>query len=485
MEAALKSGRPHAAELLQAAESQEVAGNSAKAAELFVQASQEAPTSALPARSACQALTELGRAEEGLPLCRQAMKLRGSALDERATVAALMRRKTPPNTNEVVEAATLARSATHLMPSAPWGYAALCDIAVRLGDTDMLKSCTTNLERIAPDHYETRYFARFKAPSALSAIAGWSLLLLAGVGTALHAVIRRFRGPGATAAKAIALGVLILMAGARTAAAAGPDPDQLGEIPINDNDPESSVPTPQKRDSDPMAFGSFLLDLSYKGEKAQKRGDHAAAVKYFRALAKAVPDRAVSFARTCDEYEALGDWAKAVQFCRTAVALEGATLADSQHYVRLVLGKTSALNASEIQDVSEMVKQLSSNKETQIPAAELECEFGVRISSLEHLQSCTSVLKKVRPNDTKTTAYEWALAIKQNDFVKARELIERAKQSSMKPEAIEDMVTATNKAQSSFGRIPKNWLIGAAIVLLGATIVVLLAARRRSVARPA
>jgi tetratricopeptide (TPR) repeat protein len=484
MQAILKSGRPRAAELLEAGERQEMAGNTAKAAELFVQASSEAPTNALPARSACQSLTALGRAEEGLPFCRRAMKLRGSALDERATVAALMRRKNPPDTNEVVEAATLARSATHLMPSAPWGYAALCDIAVRLGDTEMLSTCRTRLERIAPDHYETRYFARLKSSSALGALAGWGLLLLAAVGTTVHAVFRRFRAVDASA-KAIALGLLVFTLGVRTAAAAGPDADMLGAIPINDDDPESSVPTPQKRDSDPMAFGTFLLDLSFKGERAQKRGDHAAALKYFRALAKAVPDRAVSFARTCDEYEALGEWNKAVQFCRTAVALEGATLADSQHYARLLLGKTTALNPSEIEDLSEMVKQLGSNNETRIAAAEMECELGVRISSIEHLQSCTSVLKKVRPNDTKTTAYEWALAIKENDFTKARELIDRAKQTSMRPEAIEDMITATNKAQSPLNRVSRKWLIGTAIVLLAGAIATLWFARRRSVARTA
>jgi tetratricopeptide (TPR) repeat protein len=483
--AQLQSSQPHAAELLETGENQLRAGNAAKGAELFVQAAGEAPKSALVARRVCQSLTDLGRAEEGLPSCRRAIELRGSALDARATVAALMSRERPPTPSDVIEAATLARSAAHTMPFQPWGYAALCEIAARLGDREMLESCTSDLERVAPDHYETRYFERLKArgESVFGALAGWALLLLALIGTIAHAVVRRLRHRGAASSAAAAMFLVILTAGTR--ANADPERDMLGELPINDSDPESSVPTPQKRDSDPMAFGTFLMDLSFKAEKAQKRGDHATALKYYRALAKAVPDRSVAFARTCDEYEALGDWAKAVQFCRAAVALEGATLADSQHYVRLVLGKTMALSASEVEDVTEIVKQLGSDGSTRVAAAEMECELGVRTSSTEHLQSCTSVLKRARPNDTKTIAYEWALAIQQKDFAKARDLIDHAKQTSMRPEAIQDMESATKKAQSFWTRVPRRWLFGASGVILAAAIAVLLVARRRPSVRSA
>src|SRR6266487_871633 len=60
----IRSTHPHAGELFDRGEALLFAGDAAQAAELFAQAAEEAPQSALAPRRQCQALTELGNHDE-------------------------------------------------------------------------------------------------------------------------------------------------------------------------------------------------------------------------------------------------------------------------------------------------------------------------------------------------------------------------------------------------------------------------------------
>ena len=67
-------------------------------------------------------------------------------------------------------------------------------------------------------------------------------------------------------------------------------------------------------------------ELIARAEAASQRGDHAAAVRYYRAVASAVPERAVAFSKLCKAHEALGEVQEAIRSCRKALGKGGAEL---------------------------------------------------------------------------------------------------------------------------------------------------------------
>jgi hypothetical protein len=61
-------------------------------------------------------------------------------------------------------------------------------------------------------------------------------------------------------------------------------------FPIDDADPVRDVPTQAEADARPLDFAYYLQELAARADAATARGDHGAAVRYYRALARAVPD---------------------------------------------------------------------------------------------------------------------------------------------------------------------------------------------------
>jgi hypothetical protein len=261
-----------------------------------------------------------------------------------------------------------------------------------------------------------------------------------------------------------------------------PSGDGLSKWKVDDADPVKSVPTNKERDSDPLQFGYHLMDLAEKGGVAAKKGDHRAAVKYFAALAKAVPDRSVSFSRLCTSYEALGDWEKAVQACRTALGLEGVTVADSSHFVRLMLAKRSALTPAELDDVVAVVAHLRADEATSALATDLDCEIGLRLEDVKRLDACASALATTAPDQPRTISYQWALALAQKNFGAARAAIERAKASAIPVEGLHRMEEATVRAEPLWRKVARDWrVISAGATLVGAALIALRMRRRSAV----
>jgi hypothetical protein len=119
--------------------------------------------------------------------------------------------------------------------------------------------------------------------------------------------------------------------------------DHLSDLKIDDADPEASVPGPEEAAREPLQYGYLLQDLAGKGEAASKRGNHAAAARYYAALAKAAPTVAFPPRQMCVELEAAGDIPKAIQACRSAVARLGSTAGDYSHFVSLVVNSKGPL----------------------------------------------------------------------------------------------------------------------------------------------
>jgi tetratricopeptide (TPR) repeat protein len=504
----LRLAHPDALTLLETGETLAMAGNTEQALAQFREAGALAPQSALVARRECQALTFLGRRSEAGTACLRAIRSEGSAMDMRAMVAVLMSGNGPPTTSELAQAMRFARSARDTMPQEPWGYAAECDVAERIGDAQMLERCLVALKYVAPDNYETVRAFALAAPHCVTwqVWTGWAAIAILGIATGVHGGWRKFRRLlWRRRATATAL-VLVVAAGysAPNSARAdeGSPPPQspshegvlerspppqgpshqgmLSDWPVDDQDPESSVPTNHKRDRNPLQFGYWLMDLTYKAVQATKRGDHAGAVKFYKALVKAVPDRSVSFTRLCESYEAMGDWKDAVETCATALTRDGVTIRDYEHYFSLALAKKGSLTASEIGVLNDVIQHLREDPAGADAASDLACQLAVRIEDVTRLQTCAAALAAKAPDDPRTLSYELALALKRGNLKEAEALVERARTTEMAPAGIEQMEREIASIRAARKRRMFAWGLGGLATSVGAGMVIVLATRRRA-----
>lgn len=135
------------------------------------------------------------------------------------------------------------------------------------------------------------------------------------------------------------------------------------EWPVRDDDPEASVPTVAQRERNPLQFGYWVMDLTDKGDAAVGRGDHEAAARYWRALARAVPDRSVAFAKMCASYRAIGAHASAVASCKAALARPGVAVDDFARYLEVVLDEEEPLGHDELADANAVLEHLRATDE--------------------------------------------------------------------------------------------------------------------------
>src|SRR4051794_38185021 len=119
-----ESGAP-AADIAARAEAEVAGGRIQRAAELYAQARQAAPRNGFVDRRQCELLLSLGRWEEAVRACNQAMQDGASVPDLRAMVAVMMSGPGTPTVEDVLHATMSAESAVRLLPGLPWGHAAL------------------------------------------------------------------------------------------------------------------------------------------------------------------------------------------------------------------------------------------------------------------------------------------------------------------------------------------------------------------------
>jgi tetratricopeptide (TPR) repeat protein len=456
--------RPAVAELIEQGEAALRGRELEKAVDLLRRASTASPNGAFAYRLECQALTELGRRDEAIRACQRAISNVGSGMDLRALVGAIV--SVPPTPTELANAFGFAKRARDVMSQEPWGYAAQCDIARRLGDREMLSQTLEDLRRVAPDHDETR---RCEATLAAKRHPwrfglGWGAIAMIVIGTIAHALRSALRASRAAAVAPLALSVTLAFSATARAEAPEPRPPVAGSLSqwaINDEDPVASVPTHAQRDANPLEYGYFIMDLSDRADRALQRGDHASAVKYWLAVAKAVPDKSVGYTKACESYEALGAWEQAVGACKAALQRDGVLVKDYARFVTLVLQKKTPLEMAEIQDLDKLLDRLRRMEEGRKVVDELNCDIGVRIGSAERLETCTHALAESAPEHPRTIYFQWSLALIQKRYDDARQLIERAKAAGTSPERLQQMEKATTAASSVWHRMKRRWPLAA------------------------
>jgi tetratricopeptide (TPR) repeat protein len=254
----------------------------------------------------------------------------------------------------------------------------------------------------------------------------------------------------------IALLASALLARTEPALADAPTPKQqalqASGVVIDAADPESSVPAPEWALKRPMEMGYLLIALADRAEAAEKAGKHLAAARYYRALGKAVPDRAVSFGKACRAYESAGLFEQAAASCREALGKAGVSVEDHLRFVRVTLQLPGALGPTQLEDIEAVLARLESDLHDVAlleSVAYLRCDLGLRLEQVNRLQQCTGALQALGASGPRLLGYEWALSMLNGDTEQARALIERARAARLPPAAIASMVRRLDGARGT------------------------------------
>jgi hypothetical protein len=273
-------------------------------------------------------------------------------------------------------------------------------------------------------------------------------------------------------------------------------PEAIGTtLPIDDVDPESKVPSPEEAMRDPLQMGYLMMALSDRGEAALQQGKPAAAAKYFRAMGKAVPDRAVAFRKACRAHDAAGERAKAIETCRAALGKGGVTVQDHILFVQVMLKKKGTLDATDVGDVDAVIERLrgelalGAQQDGRRMIADLQCQVGTRLEDAARLSECTQELTKLKVDRAKISAYSWALALSKGDIDEAKAVIDEAKRAGLPAAAIESMQKGLTRAglseKTGASALARRWWPVASAVALGLLAAFVVRARRRSRLHPA
>jgi hypothetical protein len=287
---------------------------------------------------------------------------------------------------------------------------------------------------------------------------------------------------------ALLIAGVLFMAGAE-AAPVTPLPGQLSRrFPIDRGNPEASVPGEAERQNNPLEFGYFIQDLLEHAENARKQRDYATVALYYRAVAKAVPDRAKGWSKLCEAYEILKDRERAVRACELALSRAGVELGDYIRYVQLMTEKAGDMTAAERETLIPVLAHLSRQPGLGLVAEELRCRAGVKLRDVSLLEACTAGLAKAAPNDPKTVVFLWNLAMLRGDKAEAERLIARTRTLGAVLEdniARMDAMTASLGGGARLGRWAGALLFAGTLIGLGLAGVLMRHAfvRRRALPR--
>ncbi|HEY5957873.1 MAG TPA: hypothetical protein VIV60_15025 [Polyangiaceae bacterium] len=458
--AKLANESPAALELVKRATELQVAGSPASAIALLGRAATLAPSNAYVARLHCEALTQTGLRQAALDACHEALRREPGPLEMRATVGALLRTGQAPKPEHLAEASVLLNALVRRGRGAIPTLAAECDLFEALEDWSAFRGCEAELRRLAPNTQESsRASATLHRHRASWAIdVAWQLLGLAMFITIAHRLGRWLIGwRRRSASMAVATMACVLFLTTPTVCRAETSPPApsaaekverpgMSRWAIDDANPETAVPTEIEKNRYPLDFGYFIMELSDRAAAHEEHGDKASAVRYYRALAKAVPDRAVAYSKLCKLYVELADLERAQDSCRLAVSLEGSKAEDFERLADLILTDVKGLSPAAITTVEEMSEHLRKHLPDGVEANNLHCRLGLQTHDARRLQSCTEQLAKSAPDDPRTISYRWAYAVMRGDYRGALGFIHSAHAAAMPAESIAKMTKTTESS---------------------------------------
>jgi tetratricopeptide (TPR) repeat protein len=470
--AVMRAKVPRAAELFAQGEALVAKGALAEADARFKEGIAAYAEGSLLWRRDCEVKTALGQRSEAILACSEALERRHDDVVDRALASAFLDGPAPTTDGNLYQAWLVVERARKNPLGRVTAAATTCDLAETIGDGIMLQECQGLLARIAPNDPATE-----RASAALRAFGprpsfwmGWGTVLAAVVVTLVDAVRRlRLRTRPGTAAALLFLSLLGASATARAedrpASAKG-----LSKWPVSLEHPEDGIPSEAERDADPLQFGYWIQDVAATAERKSKEGDHRTAAMLYAALGKAVPDRAVSFVKMCEEYEAIGELAQAADACGQALLRDGVHVVDYTRFVHLMLGKPGELREKDLSALAAVLGHMKEDPAGREAATDLECQIGAKTSNVLQLRECTAVLAAQAPDDPKTVTYLWALAVAEGRFDDARKLGAQARAAGVSDDAVVAMgrATASNQARHRWSVVA---LFAAVIFVAGIAFV--------------
>jgi len=248
---------------------------------------------------------------------------------------------------------------------------------------------------------------------------------------------------------------------------------------VNDADPESKVPTVDQANANPLQFGYFLMDLAEHAELAVKRGnfDHAAA--YYRAMAKAVPERSVSFQKQCEMYERGGHMDEAITACRTALDREGVTARDFERYVQLVLAHKLPLSAELRTDLTSVFAHLDQDANAKLLVTRLRCRTAAATRDVDQLAECAPVLLASAPELPESHVFGFLHALLSGNVEAAEKEVALARKAGLDAAAADKLQQRVDaaRADASSARWSGLGRYGLAAAALAALLALFVAAR--------
>jgi hypothetical protein len=304
------------------------------------------------------------------------------------------------------------------------------------------------------------------------------------------------------------------VASASPAASAKPV-DLATKFRINDENPLATVPSPEDANAHPLEFGYMIQDLIARGEGAIQKKDWDRAVKYYEALARAVPDRAITFRKLCSGYAELGKIDIAAANCGKAITLGGARVFDHFRFVNLSLRRAN-LSTTDVADLEASIAHLRAHiaanpaparntEPAPTPSSEgakpskdplmtkeqvkqeflarsaararglevlenqeeeaqrtvslpleievLACKLSVRLRDERKLDACIDGLERLKTDEKVVLSFEWASAIVRKDSVRAGELLEKAKKLRLAPAALQAMTDEQRRTFAGAGAL--------------------------------
>jgi hypothetical protein len=233
-----------------------------------------------------------------------------------------------------------------------------------------------------------------------------------------------------------------------------------------------------------------VMELAHQAELSESRSEFERAARYYRALIKAVPDRATSYGRACLAYERAGMATEALDMCRVAVGMPGATVADVEGFVRLTLA-SGALDAQERDDVEAMIthleEQAGSDTAIKLSVADLRCQLAAKVEDAALLATCSRALSTLAPDDPRAFLYGAMLALHEEDWDGIERRIAEAESRGIPSAAVELLRERANERHAEASLLPP-WARGPWLPAgLGLAAVIALAAgmARRRTARAA
>lgn len=245
---------------------------------------------------------------------------------------------------------------------------------------------------------------------------------------------------------------------------------------VDDANPEDSIPNSKDRDRNPLEFGYLLQDLLERAEQARKDRDFPAVIRYYRAVAKAVPENAKGWSKLCEAYEIVNDRERAIRACRYAIDRPAAELQDFTRYIHLIIGRPGDLDNSARTELAKVLEHLDTQPDVKVAANHLRCEVAIKLEDAVQLEACTKALAAVAPDDPKTVVFQWTLAMMTGKTEQAKELLVRARAVGVAHDGIERMESVVYRPARFSARTRAAAI---AALAMGALGVFLILRRRR------